>query len=246
MRRPLVGRRACYDRGQGEADRSSDERVTASVAIADGARCEIQGCEGERIGEEDPLLAGEAEVEVALDRRERDDHYRRVDEGERGAEDRRHQRQRPAPLGLRVRQGMRISRRTMRGMLAGIVAAAVWASAEPLLGRALRRTLVLGPPAPRRAVPDGPGSSACDPPRERSGVRGLLRAPRRSRAGEGRARRPGRERRALAGDGGRRPHPPGSALRSVAAALRNGRVFAYEVAAHALFGAVLRAPQLDP
>jgi hypothetical protein len=62
------------------------------------AKPAAQGCEGERIREEDPLLAGETQVEVALDRRQRDDHHRRVDEGERGSDDRRHERQRPAPL----------------------------------------------------------------------------------------------------------------------------------------------------
>ena len=49
--------------------RARDERRPAPVAVADRAAGEVEGGEGERVREEDPLLAREAEVEVALDRR---------------------------------------------------------------------------------------------------------------------------------------------------------------------------------
>src|SRR6185436_8381822 len=56
------------DRGNGEARGSRDERRSPPVAVADGAADEIERSEGERVGEDDPLLAGEAEVEVLRDR----------------------------------------------------------------------------------------------------------------------------------------------------------------------------------
>jgi hypothetical protein len=80
------GRRACERRSGGEADDPEHERLTASAAIADRTGRQIEGRERERVGEKDPLLAGEAEAEVAVDRRQRDDDDARVDERERRSE----------------------------------------------------------------------------------------------------------------------------------------------------------------
>ena len=42
----------------------------------------VQRRQGQRVGEEDPFLPGEPEPEVALDRRQGNDHHGRVDEGD--------------------------------------------------------------------------------------------------------------------------------------------------------------------
>ena len=59
----------------------------APVAVSDRPGRQVERRERERVGEDDPLLPGEAEVEVALDRRQRDEDDRGVDERERGADD---------------------------------------------------------------------------------------------------------------------------------------------------------------
>jgi hypothetical protein len=74
------------DREPGDAD---DERVRVAVAVAERARREVEGGEGERVAEEDPLLAGQAEAEVLVDRRQGDIDDERIEERHRRAEDRR-------------------------------------------------------------------------------------------------------------------------------------------------------------
>jgi len=77
-------------------------------ALADSAAHEVEGGERERIGEEDPLLARQAETEILLDRREGDDDHRRVDERERRAEDGGGERQPPPRLEAERLHGRRI------------------------------------------------------------------------------------------------------------------------------------------
>jgi hypothetical protein len=127
----------------------------------------------------------------------------------------------------------------MRGILAGISAAAVWAAAEPALGRAFgtpwysdRRVLGgllgVGPGAALAAhLANGAVFGALF---ERAGGRGPLRGALAAQV-ENLALWPAM---ALVD----RIHPD---RRSGAwpPLLQNGRVFAYEAAAHALFGAVL-------
>src|ERR1051325_9345430 len=127
----------------------------------------------------------------------------------------------------------------MRGMLAGIVAAGVWAAAEPALGRAfgipwysdrrlLGGLLRVGPEAAIAVhLANGALFGASF---ERLGLRGSLRGVALAQT-ESRGLclfmaavdRVHEDRRSAA-------WPP---------LFRNGRVFAYEVAVHALFGAVL-------
>jgi hypothetical protein len=131
-----------------------------------------------------------------------------------------------------------ILERTLRGALAGIVAAAVWAGAEPLLGRLFRtpysdRRLLAGltgrSPAAALAFHLGNGAmfGACF---ERLGGRGPLEGALVAQV-ENVAFWP-----AMAVVDRIHPDRRSGAWPPL---LRNGRVFAYEVAAHALFGAVL-------
>ncbi|MEO8290266.1 MAG: hypothetical protein ABI649_04650 [Gaiellaceae bacterium] len=132
-------------------------------------------------------------------------------------------------------------------MLAGIVAAAVWAGAEPALGRAFRT-----PYSDRRLLAGllglGEGGALAvhlangavfGALFERLGGRGPVRAVLAAQA-ENLAFWP-----AMAVVD--RAHPERRSGRWPPL-LRNGRVFAYEVAAHALFGAVLGGllPQSGP
>jgi hypothetical protein len=126
----------------------------------------------------------------------------------------------------------------LRGALAGVAAAAVWAAAEPALGRAFRtpysdvgllKGLVGRSDATAIALHLGNGA-VFGSVFERLGWRGVRRGVLAAQA-ENLALWPAM---ALA----ERLH---SDCRSGAwpPLLRNGRVFAYEVTAHALFGAVL-------
>jgi hypothetical protein len=128
--------------------------------------------------------------------------------------------------------------RTLRGALAGIVAAAVWAGAEPLLGRLLRtpysdRRLLAGltgrSPAAALAFHFGNGAifGACF---ERLGGRGPLQGVLAAQV-ENIVLWP-----AMAVVDRIHPDRRSGAWPPL---LRNERVFAYEVAAHALFGAAL-------
>jgi hypothetical protein len=126
----------------------------------------------------------------------------------------------------------------LRGALAGAVAAAVWAAAEPALGRIFRTPYsdlrLLGGitgrgPAVALAVHLGNGA-VFGAVFERLGWRGVARGVLAAQ-GENVLLWPGM---ALVD----RLHPDRRAG-SWPPLLRNGRVFAYEVSAHALFGAVL-------
>ena len=83
----LVRRGAREQGGDCEAGRARDEDPAAAVAVPDRAADEVQGRERQRVGEEDPLLACQAEPEILLDGRERHDDHRRVDERQRRPED---------------------------------------------------------------------------------------------------------------------------------------------------------------
>ena len=104
----LVRRRAREERGERESRGAGDEDRPPAVAVADRAADEVEGGERERVGEEDPLLARQAETEILLDRRERDDDHRRVDERERRAEDGGGERQPPPRLEAERLHGRRI------------------------------------------------------------------------------------------------------------------------------------------
>jgi hypothetical protein len=91
---PARGSEAGEDRCGGEPGRSRDERRPSPVAVTDGATHEVERCKGEGVGEDDPLLPGETEVEILRDRGQGDENHRRVDEGERRPEDGRGQGQR--------------------------------------------------------------------------------------------------------------------------------------------------------
>ena len=109
----LVRRCPGEERREREGPGTGDERPPPAVLVADRPAREVERGERERVGEEHPLLPGEAEAEVLLDRRQRHDHDRRVDERQRGADDRRRQRQ-PAALVERERHRPRIRRRSGR------------------------------------------------------------------------------------------------------------------------------------
>src|SRR5439155_24708935 len=94
-----VRRRSGERRGEREAGHAGDERLAAPAAVADGAGREVQRRERQRVGEEDPLLADEAEVEIVSDGRERDDDDARVNERERRSQHRRGEGEAPGPLG---------------------------------------------------------------------------------------------------------------------------------------------------
>jgi hypothetical protein len=126
----------------------------------------------------------------------------------------------------------------LRGALAGIVAAAAWASAEPLLGRLLRtpysdRRLLAGltgrGPAAALALHLANGA-IFGAFFERVGARGPLRGALAAQI-ENVVLWP-----AMAVVDHVHPDRRSGAWPPL---LRNGRVFAYEVAAHALFGGVL-------
>jgi hypothetical protein len=126
----------------------------------------------------------------------------------------------------------------LRGALAGIVAAAVWASAEPLLGRLFRtpysdHRLLAGltgrSPAAALALHLGNGA-IFGAFFERLGGRGPLQGALAAQI-ENIALWP-----AMAVVDHVHPDRRSGAWPPL---LRNGKVFAYEVAAHALFGAVL-------
>jgi hypothetical protein len=126
----------------------------------------------------------------------------------------------------------------LRGTLAGILAAAVWASAEPLLGRLFRtpysdRRLLAGltgrSPAAALALHLGNGA-IFGAFFERLGGRGPLQGVLAAQI-ENVALWP-----TMAVVDHVHPDRRSGAWPPL---LRNGRVFAYEVAAHALFGAVL-------
>jgi len=126
----------------------------------------------------------------------------------------------------------------LRGALAGIVAAAVWASAEPLLGRLFRtpysdRRLLAGltgrSPAAALALHLGNGA-VFGASFERLGGRGPLQGVMAAQV-ENVVLWP-----AMAFVDRVHPDRRSGAWPPLS---RNGRVFAYEAAAHALFGAVL-------
>jgi hypothetical protein len=83
----FVRRGAGEERGEREARRAGDEDRPAAVAVADCPADEVESGKRQRVGQEDPLLAGQPQPEVLLDRGERNDDDGRVDERERRAED---------------------------------------------------------------------------------------------------------------------------------------------------------------
>ena len=131
-----------------------------------------------------------------------------------------------------------------RGALAGMAAAAAWAAAEPLAAKVFRAAGgLLGRPHARWAPHPGIRLARRRPrrsPRERRDLRRGLRPGGRTAAGS-RASPPPRPRTSCSGR--RWPSstaciPTGGAARGRRSS-RAPRVFAYEVAVHALFGVVL-------
>ena len=75
-------------RGERRRRRPPREDAPPAEAVAERAGDEVERDERERVGERDPLLAGEAEVEPLADRRQRERDDERVQERERRSEDR--------------------------------------------------------------------------------------------------------------------------------------------------------------
>ena len=99
---PPVGASAGEHGGEREADNAGHECLAAAAPVADRTGGQVERGERERVGQEHPLLADEAEVEVVLDRRQRDDDHGRVDERERRPEHGRGERQTPGAIVCRV------------------------------------------------------------------------------------------------------------------------------------------------
>ena len=80
-------------RGRAEGDQPGDEYPAAAELVAEAAADQEQGDQGQGVGLDDPLLAGEADVEPVADRRQRHVDDGPVEEDDGGAQDRRYQRQ---------------------------------------------------------------------------------------------------------------------------------------------------------
>ena len=78
-------------RGDREPGHAADEQRPAAVAVAQRAGHDVQRRDGQRVGQHDPLLGGQAGVEIAADRGQRDVDDGAVDEGHRRADDGRDQ-----------------------------------------------------------------------------------------------------------------------------------------------------------
>src|SRR6201999_163776 len=88
----LLGRgERAEDRGEAEGDQADDEEPAPTELVPEAAADQEQRHHREHVGLQHPLLAGEAGVQLAADRGERDVHDRRVEEDDGRAEDRRDQ-----------------------------------------------------------------------------------------------------------------------------------------------------------
>ena len=90
-----------------------------AVEVAERAADEDQRAEREQVGVGDPLLAGQAAAEVALDRRQRDVDHRRVEPRHERAQDRGQQREALAAVGhatMLRRRDLRLRRQWRVGL----------------------------------------------------------------------------------------------------------------------------------
>ena len=108
--RARARRRGAQHRSHPEPDDAGGEDPPAAEEVAERAADEQQRAEREQIRVDDPLLGGEAAVQVGADRREGDVDERAVQEDRARAEDARQQGQLLAPCGAR-RTGRRGGRR---------------------------------------------------------------------------------------------------------------------------------------
>ena len=95
----IVGASAHSDADHAEAGDAEREDPPLAVEVAERAADEDQRAEREQVGVRDPLLAGEAAAEVALDRRQRDVDHRRVEPRHERAHDRGQEREALAAIG---------------------------------------------------------------------------------------------------------------------------------------------------
>ena len=95
-------------RRDGEPGHAADEQRPAAVAVAERAGHDVQRGDGQRVGQHDPLLGGQAGVQVAADRGQRDVDDGAVDEGHRRADDGRDQDPAAAAVVDRDRRGCHI------------------------------------------------------------------------------------------------------------------------------------------
>ena len=95
----IDGRQRADDADDAEAGDAEREDPPLAVEVAERAADEDERAEREQVGVGDPLLAGQAAAEVALDGRQRDVDHRRVERRDERAEDRGQQRQALAAVG---------------------------------------------------------------------------------------------------------------------------------------------------
>ena len=87
------GRERAEDRGDAEGDQAGDEDPPPPELVAERAADQEQRDQGQHVGLDHPLLAGQPRVEPVGDRRQRHVDHGRVEEDDGRAEDRREQRQ---------------------------------------------------------------------------------------------------------------------------------------------------------
>jgi hypothetical protein len=75
---PLAHRQAVQQRGHGEDDEAGQEEALPADQVAGPAAEQQEAAEDERVGVDDPLQVRLAQVQIRLDRRQRDVHDRRV------------------------------------------------------------------------------------------------------------------------------------------------------------------------
>ena len=163
IRNSTVGRDRAERRGGAEGDQPDDEHPPPAELVAERAADQEQRDQRQHVGLDDPLLAGEAGVEVVADRRQGDVDDGRVEEDDRRAEDRRDQGQ--ALLAGHPSE----SRQRPRAATTDCAAPSFWDECETAKRKIRAELLALALPFKRFATPatHDKGAGTVRPPERR-------------------------------------------------------------------------------